>query len=158
MAQSHSSMAQSHGNRGSSRSIEDNDSRPAAGNGSNSRPMILNPVPGMDFEDLVKAQRRNIDALIEAHMIAAQGVHNIARKQAEIIRETFDRIASLATTMVETGDLRPTQLTDPKAIQAGFERALEHMKELMKAMNETNMAVFQIMTGRIAELFDRTEK
>lgn len=112
-------------------------------------------ISGMEFQDLVEAQRRNIDAITQAQMIAVQGAHAIARRQADVMRETFDVIAGLASETMPTGDLRNASLLDPKAMQIGFERTLEHMKVLMGAMMETNMSVFDIMNSRIADMFDQ---
>ncbi len=112
-------------------------------------------LPGMEFQDLVEAQRRNIDAITKAQLIAIQGAHAIARRQADIIRETFDGVAGLATETMAPGDHQNATLMDPTAMQAGFERTLEHMKDLMGVMMETNMSVFDVMNLRFADMFDQ---
>ncbi len=122
------------------------------------QPIGSETLPGMEVQDLVEAQRRGIDALIEAQMITAQDAHAVARKQADIMRETFNRISSLATEVIQAGNPQQTAVVDSKAIQAGLERAFEHMRELMGAMIETNMSVFDVMNSRIADMFDQSEQ
>lgn len=125
---------------------------------SGQRPSESGKLPVTEFYDLVEAQRSNIDAITKAHLIAVQGAHTIAKRQADVIRETFDVIADLAKDTLPNDDVRSSPLTDPKTMQAGFERALAHMKDLMDGMMETNMSVFDVMNSRIAELFDQSDK
>lgn len=43
-------------------------------------------------------------------------------------------------------------------MQAGFERTLVHMKDLMEVMIETNMSMFDVMKSRIADMFDQSDR
>ena len=81
-----------------------------------------------------------------------QGAHAAAKRQAEIIRQTFDEIAILVK---EAIDARATTVVESKAARVGFELAFADMRELMDLMTEANRAAFEVMSHRLFEVFDR---
>ena len=46
-------------------------------------------MPGIDPEALVKAQQKNMDALVEANKAAAAGYQDLFKKQIAIFEETM---------------------------------------------------------------------
>src|SRR6187551_915354 len=46
-------------------------------------------VPGMDAEALMSAQKKNMDALVQANKAAASGYQDLFKKQVQIFEETM---------------------------------------------------------------------
>ena len=50
-------------------------------------------VPGVDLDKMADAQRKNVEALTSANQLAAEGFQAVARRQAEILRQTLETAA-----------------------------------------------------------------
>ena len=47
-------------------------------------------LPGIDFDAVVASQRNNVEALADASRAAFEGTEAVAKRQAEILRETMN--------------------------------------------------------------------
>ena len=49
-------------------------------------------LPNVDVDAVVAAQKKNIEALTSANQLAVEGMQAIARRQAEIMRQTVEEL------------------------------------------------------------------
>lgn len=108
-------------------------------------------LPGVDAEALISAQRKNMDALVEANKAAAAGYQDLFKKQMSIFEET------MAEAQKQIKEFDATKI-DPEAAKAqgelakaAFERALANMQALAESAQKANADAYEIVAARIKE-------
>jgi phasin family protein len=100
-------------------------------------------LPGVDFGALVERERKNIEALTKANMIAFEGFQALVRKQSEILQETMKQA-------IANGRNQDVAKNMDVAKQ-GFEKALDHMRELAEMAAKSQRDAFEIVRKRVDE-------
>ena len=88
-------------------------------------------MPGFDAEAVTDAQKKNIQAFVDANRVAAEGYQSLFKKQVEVMQ------ASVA----EMSEVLKEATTTPMTAEAGEKRI-----EAAKAQFEKNVALFTDMT------------
>ncbi|MEM9428690.1 MAG: phasin family protein [Pseudomonadota bacterium] len=119
-------------------------------------------VPGVDSEALMAAQKKNMEALVEANVAAAEGFQQLFRRQVKMLEETMNE-AKAQISQMEPGSLKaPDPEAQAEVMRAAFQRALDHMRELAETASKTNAEAYRIVSGRLEdsmkELRDMVEK
>ncbi len=108
-------------------------------------------VPGVDAEALMAAQKKNMDALVEANAAAAEGFQNIFRQQLKILDETM-REARAQMSSMEPGALKaPDPEAQAEIMRTAFQKALDNMRDLAETAARTNADAYQIVSSRVEE-------
>ncbi len=108
-------------------------------------------MPNMDADSLMAAQKKNMDAFVEANKAAAAGYQDLFTKQLEVFEATlaeakkqigdFDIMKADADVANERGEVA----------KAAFEKALANMKELAEGAQKANAEAYEVVTARIKE-------
>lgn len=111
-------------------------------------------VPGVDLEQMMAAQRKNIEALTTANKMAVDGAQAVARRHAEITRQAFEEFmgASRALMEADTPEARMTRQTE--MAREAFEKTLANMRELAEMISKSNAETFEVITKRISEAME----
>jgi phasin family protein len=108
-------------------------------------------MPGMDADALVKAQQKNMDALVEANKAAAAGYQDLFKKQISIFEETMAE----AQKQMKSFDATKIDAEKAKAqgelAKAAFEKALSNMQALAESAQKANTEAYEIVAARIKE-------
>lgn len=107
-------------------------------------------LPDVDTEALFAAQKKNLDALVEANKAAAAGYQELFRKQLAIFESTL----SEAQAQMKDVDLKmDSQSANAKAelAKAAFETALANMKDLADTAQKANTEAYEIVSGRVKD-------
>ena len=108
-------------------------------------------MPGMDPDALVKAQRKNMDALVEANKAAAAGYQDLFKKQVAIFEETMAE----AQKQMKSFDVNKIDADTAKAqgelAKAAFEKALANMQALAESAQKANADAYEIVAARIKD-------
>ncbi len=108
-------------------------------------------MPGVDPEALMTAQKKNMDALVEANKAAAAGYQDLFKKQMQIFEETMAE----AQEQLKTFDATSLDAEKAKAraelARAAFEKALANMQALAEAAQKANAEAYEIVAARIKE-------
>ena len=108
-------------------------------------------MPGVDADALVKAQQKNMDALIEANKAAAAGYQQLFKKQVSIFEETMAE----AQKHMKGFDATKLDADNAKAqgelAKAAFEKALANMQALAESAQKANTDAYEIVAARIKE-------
>ena len=108
-------------------------------------------LPGVDTEALVSAQKKNMDALVEANKAAAAGYQELFRKQVAIFEDT------MAEAKRQMAAFDATKIDPDKAkaqgdlVKAAFEKALSNMQALAESAQKANADAYDIVAARIRE-------
>ncbi len=118
-------------------------------------------MPGVDADAILAAQKKNMDALVEANKAAAAGYQDLFEKQVKVFEET------LAEAQKKIAEFDATKLdTDPAAqgevAKVAFEKALANMTALAEGAQKANSQAYEVVSARVqesvAELQDMAKK
>jgi phasin family protein len=101
-------------------------------------------LPGVDFASIVDRERKNIEALTNANMIAFEGWQALIRRQSEILQETMARTVAVAHN--EEGAAVRADVA-----KQGFEKALANMRELAEMATKSQKEAFEVVRKRTIE-------
>jgi phasin family protein len=108
-------------------------------------------VPGLDVTKLLESQRKDIEALNEAHRLAYAGMQTVAQKQTEILRRTLEEVQAATREAMSGGD--PTTLAGRQAqlAQRSLQRTLEDMREIAAVNLKVQTEAFDVVNKRFQE-------
>lgn len=108
-------------------------------------------MPGVDADALMKAQQKNMDALVAANKAAAAGYQDLFKRQMSIFEET------MAEAQKQMKAFDATKLDPERAkaqtdlARAAFEKALANMQALAEGAQKANAEAYEIVAARIKE-------
>src|SRR5579864_2248107 len=86
--------------------------------------------PTMNMEGAMAMQRKNMEALTTANQLAAEGFQTIARRQAEILKESIEDFTGALKDMMSAGSPENNAAKHADIAKHTFERTLANMREL----------------------------
>jgi len=111
-------------------------------------------LPGFDIEAMMAAQKKNMDALVEANKIAAAGYQDLYKKQVAMFE------SAMADAQTQLSELKMDQFApesasrQAEALKAAFDKALADMNELVELARKTNTDAFEVVKTRVEESVD----
>jgi len=115
-------------------------------------------LPGVDTDALVASQRRNVEALTSANRAAFEGVQAVAKRQAEILQETMNEVATAFDAVSKSGSPQAAAAKQAELAKDAFEKALANMRELAEMVAKSNQEATQAINGRISETLDEVKE
>jgi phasin family protein len=107
-------------------------------------------LPGVSVAALVDRERKNIEALTRANKIAFEGFQALVRKQSEILQETMTQALANAR--------KQDVAKNMDIAKQGFEKALDHMRELAVMAAKSQRDAFEIVRKRVDENMEEIRK
>jgi phasin family protein len=108
-------------------------------------------VPGVDAEALMSAQKKNMDALVEANKAAAAGYQDLFKRQMAIFEETMTE-AQQSMKAFDAVKVDPDKAkAQADLAKAAFEKALGNMQALAESAQKANAEAYEIVAARIKE-------
>lgn len=119
-------------------------------------------MPDVDGEALMSAQKKNMEALVEANKAAAAGYQNLFKQQIEVFESTM----AAAQKQIAEFDVSKVDADSAKAqgevAKVALEKALENMTALATGAQKANSEAFEVVSARVqdsvAELKDMADK
>ncbi len=111
-------------------------------------------VPGVDVDHLMKTSKKNIDAVNAANSLLVEGMKEIAKRQAEIVREAMEDAASASTEMMNQGSPEDKVAKQTELAKSAFEKALSNVKELAEMTAKSQSEAFDVINKRMSETMD----
>jgi phasin family protein len=108
-------------------------------------------LPEIDADALMKAQQKNMNALVEANKAAAAGYQDLFKMQMSIFEET------MAEAQKQLKGFDATKIDPERAkaqgelAKAAFEKALANMQALAESAQKANSEAYEIVAARIKE-------
>lgn len=108
-------------------------------------------LPGFDADAVMGAQKKNMDALVEANKAAAAGYQDLFKKQIAVFEETVaeaqKHMKSFDTTKLDAEAAK----AQAELAKAAFEKALANMQALAESAQKANANAYEIVSARIQE-------
>ncbi len=108
-------------------------------------------MPSVNPDALMAAQRKNMDALIEANKAAAAGYQDLFKKQVAIFEETMAAAQSQMKTLDMSKMTPDTASAQAELARVAFEKAIGNMKMLADTAQKANAEAFEIVSARVRE-------
>lgn len=107
-------------------------------------------VPGVDMQSLADAQRKNVEALMQANQQAYEGMQAMAARQAELMRAAA---AAMQGAMQQMSGKDPSTMatTQAELARQTFEKALADMRELAEIMTKSQSRAYETLSKRFLE-------
>jgi phasin family protein len=115
-------------------------------------------LPGIDAHALLESQRKNIDALLQATQIAAEGARTVSQRQAEILQEAFRETERMIQDLRSSGQPQDAIAKQSELVRRAFESALSNARELAQMIERSNTEAFNVMRRRMNENLDEIRK
>ena len=110
-------------------------------------------APG-DMEAVMESQRRTLEAFSAASRVVSERVQKIAKRQAEMVKETFDGMSAALSEISKSGTFEDATAKQATFAKEAYETALENSREIAEMVTETNEAVAEPISARVTTLFD----
>lgn len=111
-------------------------------------------VPGVDFDALMATQRKNLEALQQANALAVEGFQAVAKRQAEIFKQSLEELAAAAKDMFDGAPADQKAAKQADLIKVGFEKAINNTRELAEIVAKSNRDAADVINKRVAELLE----
>ena len=111
-------------------------------------------MPPLDLDAMAAAQRKNIEAMSAACLVALDCIQESARRQASLLAETVDQVFATARGISAEGKMNGSPTGHIEAQRALMERSLAGMRELADLIAKSNSEAFEIVSRRAADCLD----
>lgn len=108
-------------------------------------------VPGLDVTKLLESQRKDIEALNEAHRLAYTGMQTVAQKQTEILRRTLEEVQAATREAMAGGDPNSLASKQAQLAQRSLQRTLEDMREIAAVNLKVQTEAYDVVNKRFQE-------
>jgi phasin family protein len=108
-------------------------------------------VPNVDIDALLTAHRKNLEALTSANQAAFEGLQSLARRQAELVRQSFEDTTSLLNSIVSQQTPEEKLAKQAEVTKATLERNVANLKELTEMVAQTNYQAIEFISKRVSE-------
>lgn len=114
--------------------------------------------PGLDMDSMVTAQKKNIEVITNANKVAMDGAQAVARRQAEILRQTLDGLTKLASEMMSSsGSPQDKMAKQGDLFKSTLDTAIKNMKEIAEMVTKSNQEAFEIINKRMGEVMSEMQ-
>jgi len=111
-------------------------------------------MPAFDWEAIMAANRRNMEAFAQANQLAAEGAQAIFRRQGEILKATMEDANRQVKTMLADGTPEDRVARQTDAIKTAFEQAMANYREMVEMASKANAEALSVMSKRVSESLD----
>jgi phasin family protein len=111
-------------------------------------------LPGVDMDQLLATQRKNIEALTAANQLAFEGMQAVLRRQTEILRQSMEQASSMVSELMAAGAPEDKVAKNAELAKVAFEKALANMRELAEMVAKSNAEAAEVISKRVSESLD----
>ena len=108
-------------------------------------------MPAFDWEAVMAANRKNMEAFAQANQLAAEGVQAIFRRQGEILKSSMEDANRTVKTMLADGTPEDRIARQTDAIKTAFEQAISNYREMVEMASKSNAEALSVMSTRVSE-------
>lgn len=114
-------------------------------------------VNGFDFEAVLAGQRRNIEAFTAANQAALDGFQSLAKRQAEMVRQSVDEANKAVKELFAAGSPEEKASRQAELTKAAYERAVANTRELAELVARSQTQAIDVINKRVAEGLDEVK-
>ena len=108
-------------------------------------------MPVVDTDALMAAQKKNVDALIEANKVVVAGYQDLYQRQVALFEAAVDQAKGMMTD-TKAQPLTADQATqNVEAVKTAFEKTAADLNELTEMAQKANTGAFEVVKARADE-------
>jgi len=111
-------------------------------------------VPGVDWQDVMAAQQKNITALTEANQRLIDGAQAVMQQQSQIMAKAMAELSAATEELMKEGDPQASAQKRFDLASSSFESAVANMQEMAELAGQSNSEAMNIINKRSAEAFE----
>ncbi len=119
-------------------------------------------IPGMDFEQVIAANRKNLAALEKSAKSATKGAGDMVNRQRQMLEETMNDFADAAKSLAASADPQDLMARQSEFVRQAFEKAMRNAGEAARMAQDTSTDVINTWRARfdegVKELRDEIKK
>lgn len=114
--------------------------------------MKMPNLPAID--EVMQAQRRNMEALSAANRVAMEGAQAIGRRNMEIMQQSLAEMSETLTALTtsENPQLRAARQAD--LVKNAYTRAVANLHEMSDLIQRANGEAIEVLNKRVVEALD----
>jgi phasin family protein len=110
-------------------------------------------IPGFDVESLLAAQKKNVEAMIGANQIVAEGYQTIAKRQLEMTQSTIQDGQTRLTELM-SGSPEDRMAKQAELVKTGIDQASQSVHEMSEVLRKSQAEAFALIKRRMDEGVD----
>lgn len=111
-------------------------------------------MPGVEFEAVAAAQRKNIEAFTQVNRLALENFQTIAKRQAEILQSAMSDSAEAAKDLFTAKNPQDAASLQAELTGRAVEQGITHMREMTELTTKSNAKVLDLINKRFTESLD----
>ena len=111
-------------------------------------------VPGFNPEQLAESYRKNLEAFATASQYAVEGAQAVAKRQAEILRDSFEEYSKLVRGLSAPASAEEAAAKQAEFAKQSFETSLARVRELSEIITKSSNASIEVLNRRVAEMLE----
>jgi phasin family protein len=115
-------------------------------------------MPGVDWQELMASQQKNVAALTKANQLLMQGAQTVMQRQIEILQKAMAEAVEASQELMKEGDPQAGAQKRFELARASFEAAIKNMRELAELATQSNQEALEVINKRAVESFDEIKK
>jgi phasin family protein len=105
-------------------------------------------LPGVDWQELIASQQKNVEALTQANRVLFEGAQAVVQREIEILQNAMQELAAASRDLMQEGDARAHAQKRLDLAKTSFETALQNMRELAELATQSNREALELINRR----------
>jgi phasin family protein len=115
-------------------------------------------IPGVDWQEVMASQQKNVAALTRANQLLLEGAQAVVQREMEILQRAMAEAVQASQEMMKQGDPQASAARRLELARASFEAALKNMRELAEMASQSNRDALEVINQRALESFEEIRK
>jgi len=115
-------------------------------------------IPGLDVEAILAAQKKNVEAMIGANQIVAEGYQAVAKRQIELAQTTLQETQARVTDLMTDTSPEGRMAKQAEMVKTGIEQASQSMHEVSEVLRKSQTEAFALIKRRMDESVDEIKE
>jgi len=115
-------------------------------------------IPGVNWQEVMAAQQKNLQALAKANQVLVEGAQAVMRREVEILQKAMAELAQASQELMQQGDPQAQAAKRLALAQTSFEAAISNMRELAEVAGRSNREALEVINQRALESFEEIKK
>jgi phasin family protein len=108
-------------------------------------------MPSFNFEALMNMQRKNIEAMTALNQAAFENIQSLARRQADLMRQTMEESASVMSTVFSSPSPEEKVMRQTEASKAAVEKCIANARDIAETVTKCNTQAMETVGNRLSE-------
>ena len=111
-------------------------------------------IPGVDWQEIMASQQKNLAALTQANQVLMQGAQAVMQRQVEILQRAMGEAMAASQELMQEGDPQANATKRFELAKASFEAAISNLRELAELAGKSNREAIEVINKRALDSFE----